>query len=152
MDNGLYRMQWGSAIVMVGVAGSLSWSQNPLGSDTIEPDLSSTSMTLGVTIGMLTTASPQSSGSKVVLSPAVGSLAVPVAVPSADVGVVALASDDDSAPLSDAVMVIEAAVSVAIVFEFEFEFESSEFDLLSPHAPVRSDKEVRRHALRFISW
>jgi hypothetical protein len=67
-------------------ASSASWSQKPPGDATIEPDLSSTSMTLGVTIGMLTTDSPQSFGSKVVL-PAVTASVIPPVTLTSDVAV-----------------------------------------------------------------
>jgi hypothetical protein len=139
--------------VIVGVIGSWSWSQKPPGSATIEPDLSSTSITLGVTIGMSTTASPQSSGSNEVLplvGPVVGSLAVPVA----ETSLVVPALVPEAELLSPSVAV--KVVSVVRVFElivFEFEFEA-EFDSepSSEHAPVRADMRDRRHALRFISW
>jgi hypothetical protein len=115
--------------------------------------LSSTSITLGVTIGMSTTASPQSSGSNEVLplvGPVVGSLAVPVA----ETSLVVPALVPEAELLSPSVAV--KVVSVVRVFElivFEFEFEA-EFDSepSSEHAPVRADMRDRRHALRFISW
>jgi len=119
-------------------------------------------MTLGVTIGMLTTDSPQSFGSKVVLPP-VGSEAVPsvgtrsavelpsdaltLAVPS-DALAVSVAEADAEIEIDDIVMVLGV--------EFESEFESSLVPLSSPQPaarlPARMDIKDSKHALRFISW
>jgi len=109
-------------------------------------------MTLGVTIGMLTTDSPQSFGSKVVVpSLLVGAVVIP---PDAVTSVV------EPVPLA---LIEPAVVGSVIGSESEIEIEpivagvesevasSLVFDLLSPHAPVRSDMKVIRHALRFIS-
>jgi len=111
-------------------------------------------MTLGVTIGMLTIDSPQSLGSKVVLPPPVGSLVIPAE---------AVTSVVEPVPL--ALMLADPAVVGSVIgSETEIEIDpivavpvpavgsSLVFDLLSPHAPVRSDMKLSRHALRFISW
>jgi len=123
-------------------------------------------MTLGVTIGMFTTDSPQSFGSKVVMPP-VGSLAVP------SVGTAAVELPSDTLAL--AVPSVALAVSVAeadaeieiddIVLELELEADSeadsSPLPLpSSPHPParpaarppVRRDIKDSKHSLRFISW
>ena len=96
------------------LASSASWSQNPPGVATIEPDLSSTSMTLGVTIGMFTTDSPQSFGSKVVLPP-VGSddMLASVGVVPAVVPSVALALAVPSVALAVSVADADAVIVIA---------------------------------------
>ncbi|MBL8971545.1 MAG: hypothetical protein JNK56_13230 [Myxococcales bacterium] len=114
-------------------------------------------MTLGVTIGMFTTDSPQSFGSKVVLPP-VGSddMLASVGVVPAVVPSVALALAVPSVALAVSVADADAVIVIEfddIVLEFDSEFDSSPLPLpLSPHAAARRDIKDSKHALRFISW
>jgi hypothetical protein len=80
----------------------------------------------------------------------------PVTITS-DVEPVALAVMDSaevgpSVTVSDEMLIEIDPIVLVLVAVLEFEFESLVFDPASPHAPVRSDMKLSRHALRFISW
>jgi hypothetical protein len=113
-------------------------------------------MTLGVTIGMSTTASPQSFGSKVVLLTPVGVLVGSLIVPLAETSAVvpdAVPSEAEPLSLSVAGKVVRVIEPADIVFVADIEFEAEpDSSPLSVHATVRADIRDRRHALRFISW
>ncbi|MFY0536363.1 hypothetical protein [Nannocystis pusilla] len=83
---------------------------------TIEPDLSSTSMTFGVTTGISTVASPQSFGSNVVLpvSVSVDMVAVPVGTSSV-VGSAAVVVVDGSVVVTGSVMMPVIELLLAVV-------------------------------------